>query len=214
MRKNFDAEMAELKNELVSMCRVAENMIENSIAAWRKNDKELALKTAATDKDVNAYELEIEGRCLKLLLKQQPVARDLLEVSTALKMITDIERIGDKARDISEIVAQFDEKKPLVAEHIYEMADIAREMVHSSVKSFVENDISLAMQTSSMDDKLDTLFCYVKTDLVALIKNDAENADVALTLMLIAKYLERIGDHAVNVCEWVEFCNTGKRNKY
>ena len=213
-RKNFDTEMTELKKELISMCRMAEEMIENSITAWKSGNKELAERTVAADQEIHAYEMEIENKCVKLLLRQQPVARDLLEVSAALKMITDIERIGDKARDISEIVYQYEGEKPQIVEQIYVMAEISRNMVHSSVRSFVENDMESAAETVKMDDKVDELFLHVKERLVELIYEDKSNADTALTLMLMAKYFERIADHAVNICEWVEFLNSGKRNRY
>src|SRR5699024_10343044 len=122
--------------------------------------------------------------------------------------------IGDKARDISEIVYQYEGEKPQIVEQIYVMAEISRNMVHSSVRSFVENDMESAAETVKMDDKVDELFLHVKERLVELIYEDKSNADTALTLMLMAQYFERIADHAVNICEWVEFLNSGKRNRY
>ena len=162
------------------------------------------------DKKVDEKEREIEALCLKLLLRQQPVARDLRFISSALKMITDMERIGDQAADISEIVLFIaDQQYIKKLEHIPAMAGATIEMVTKSIDAFVNRDVDLARKVISMDDVVDDLFDQVKAELIALIGKDASNGEQAMDLLMIAKYYERIGDHAVNIAEWVEYSLTG-----
>ena len=211
----FEEELSELKVELVRMCRITEEMIFDSINALLSKDKELALSVPPRDRKVDEFELDIERKCMRILLRRQPVADDFREVSTALKLITDIERIGDQASDIAEIVLSFG-NEPYIKElvHLKKMGELGVRMVRSSVDSFIRGDEKLADEIISDDDEMDSLFVTVKDELIELIKKDSSNADQAIAFMMIAKYLERIGDHAVNVCEWTKYFETGVHVKY
>ena len=215
IRKIFEEELTDLKKELVEMCRLTEKMISDAIKALVTRDRELGKSIGITDKRVDEYEMEIEKKCMRILLKQQPVAKDFREVSTALKMITDIERFGDQAADIGDIVCTMPGDayiKKLT--HITAMGELAMKMVRESVDSFIYNDESLADQVIALDDRMDDMFLTVKNDLIELIKKDANNGDQAIELMMVAKYLERIGDHAVNVAEWTKYNETGVHQKF
>ena len=215
IRKLFESELAELKTELVEMCRLTETMIEIAITALLKRARELGKSVGAMDKRVDEYEMDIEKRCMRILLKQQPVAKDFREVSTALKMITDIERFGDQASDIGELVATMPGEKYIKKlTHIKAMGELAVKMVRESVNSFIRNDEALADEVIALDDEMDTLFLTVKNDLIELIRKDGNNGDQAIELMMVAKYLERIGDHAVNVAEWTKYNETGVHLKF
>ena len=209
-RRAFEEELESLKLELVKMCRITEDMISDSITALVTKDKELAASVPPRDREVDEYELDIERQCMKILLRRQPVADDFREVSTVLKLITDVERIGDQASDIAEIVISLSDRnyiKDLV--HLKAMGELGMRMARESVESFIKNDAALADRIIAADDEMDELFCVVKDELIELIKADSGSADQAIAFMMIAKYLERIGDHAVNVCEWVEYLVTG-----
>ena len=215
VRKLFEEELSDLKTELVEMCRLTEKMIDNAITALVNRDRELGKSISQSDKRVDDYEMDIEKRCMRILLKQQPVAKDFREVSTALKMITDIERFGDQASDIGDIVYTMPGDRYIKKlEHITAMGNLAMKMVRESVNSFIENNEPLADEVIALDDKLDELFLTVKNELIELIKQDGANGDQAIELMMVAKYLERIGDHAVNVAEWTKFNETGVHEKF
>lgn len=215
VRKLFEEELSDLKTELVEMCRLTEKMIDNAITALVNRDRELGKSISQSDKRVDDYEMDIEKRCMRILLKQQPVAKDFREVSTALKMITDIERFGDQASDIGDIVYTMpDDRYIKKLEHITAMGNLAMKMVRESVNSFIENNEPLADEVIALDDKMDELFLTVKNELIELIKQDGANGDQAIELMMVAKYLERIGDHAVNVAEWTKFNETGVHEKF
>lgn len=214
-RRAFEEELESLKLELVKMCRITEDMISDSITALVTKDKELAASVPPRDREVDEYELDIERQCMKILLRRQPVADDFREVSTALKLITDVERIGDQASDIAEIVISLSDQnyiKDLV--HLKAMGELGVKMARESVESFIKNDAALADRIIAADDEMDELFCVVKDELIELIKADSGSADQAIAFMMIAKYLERIGDHAVNVCEWTKYFETGVHIKY
>lgn len=214
-RRVFEEELESLKLELVKMCRITEDMISDSITALVTKDKELAASVPPRDREVDEYELDIERQCMKILLRRQPVADDFREVSTALKLITDVERIGDQASDIAEIVISLSDRnyiKELV--HLKAMGELGVRMARESVESFIKNDAALADKIIAADDEMDELFCVVKDELIELIKADSGSADQAIAFMMIAKYLERIGDHAVNVCEWTKYFETGVHIKY
>lgn len=215
VRKLFEEELSELKTELVEMCRLTEQMINNAITALVNRDRELGKSVGLADKRVDEYEMDIEKRCMRILLRQQPVAKDFREVSTALKMITDIERFGDQASDIGDLVYTMPGeryiKKP---EHITAMGNLAEKMVRESVDSFISNNEALANEVIALDDKMDDLFLTMKKELIELIKKDGANGDQAIELMMVAKYLERIGDHAVNVAEWTKYNETGVHEKF
>lgn len=215
IRKLFESELADLKTELVEMCRLTETMIESAITALVNRDRELGKSIGDMDKRVDEYEMNIEKRCMRILLKQQPVAKDFREVSTALKMITDIERFGDQASDIGELVATMPGEKYIKRlTHITAMGNLAVKMVRESVNSFIRNDETLADEVIALDDEMDTLFITVKNELIELIRQDGNNGDQAIELMMVAKYLERIGDHAVNVAEWTKYNETGVHLKF
>ena len=215
VRKLFEEELSELKTELVEMCRLTEQMINNAITALVNRDRELGKSVGLADKRVDEYEMDIEKRCMRILLRQQPVAKDFREVSTALKMITDIERFGDQASDIGDLVYTMPGERYIKKlEHITAMGNLAEKMVRESVDSFISNSEALANEVIALDDKMDDLFLTVKKELIELIKKDGANGDQAIELMMVAKYLERIGDHAVNVAEWTKYNETGVHEKF
>ena len=215
IRKIFEEELAELKTQLVEMCRLTEQMISDAITALVNKDRELGKSIGEADKRVDEYEMAIEKKCMRILLKQQPVAKDFREVSTALKMITDIERFGDQAADIGELVYSMPGEKYIKElTHTKAMGNLAVKMVRESVNSFINNDEKLADEVIALDDKMDELFDTVKTELIELIKKDGNNGDQGIELMMVAKYLERIGDHAVNVAEWTKYNETGVHQKF
>ena len=210
VRKIFVAELEILKNELVDMCRLTEQMIQNAITALVTRDRELGKRIGQMDKRVDEYEMDLEKRCMRILLKQQPVAKDFREVSTVLKMITDIERFGDQASDIGDLVYTMPGDRYIKKlTHVTAMGELAIKMVRESVNSFINNDESLADEVIRIDDEMDELFLTVKNELIELIRQDGANGDQTIELMMVAKYLERIGDHAVNVCEWTKYYETG-----
>lgn len=215
VRKLFEEELSELKTELVEMCRLTEQMINNAITALVNRDRELGKSVGLADKRVDEYEMDIEKRCMRILLRQQPVAKDFREVSTALKMITDIERFGDQASDIGDLVYTMPGERYIKKlEHITAMGNLAEKMVRESVDSFISNNEALANEVIALDDKMDDLFLTVKKELIELIKKDGANGDQAIELMMVAKYLERIGDHAVNIAEWTKYNETGVHEKF
>ncbi len=211
MRNKFDRELELLNTELIEMGLLIEHAIKNAVEALIKKDEVLAKEAIQFDEIVDEKEKDIESRCLKLLLQQQPVASDLRLVSTALKMITDMERIGDHASDISEITLRLKDKEYIKKlEHIHQMAQATIKMVKDSIDAFVARDLVLAHEVEAYDDVVDDLFNTVKNELIKLIHENAENGEQAVDLLMIAKYFERIGDHAVNIAEWVVFSITGK----
>lgn len=211
MRNRFDEQLHTLNHELLEMGALIERAIRSATDALEKQDVEAALQAIAADKEVNQAERDIESLCLKLLLQQQPVARDLRLISSALKMITDMERIGDQASDIAELVIYLS-KEPYRKElkHLPQMAENAIRMVTGALDAYVRKDVALAREVMAMDDTIDALFVTVKDELIALIRNDASAGSQAIDLLMIAKYYERIGDHAQNIAEWVEYALTGK----
>lgn len=210
-RRRLDNELEILHFDLIKMGSMAEEAIDTSIKALQNRDKELAKAVFENDDRIDQMEKEIETRCLSIILRQQPVAGDLRKVSTALKMITDIERIADNAADIAEISLNVKgEQTYTLVRHIPKMTEIAVYMVHSSITSFVNEDLELAEKIIKMDDEVDLLFCKVKDDIAEILKEDMDTYHNSIDFLMIAKYLERIADHAVNICEWVEFMHTGK----
>lgn len=208
MRKHFDEQIARLGEEMIAMGAMVERTIEDACEALRLGDVVRARRIMEGDREVDRKEREIEALCLHLLLQQQPVARDLRQISSALKMITDMERIGDQAADISEIVTVMDLTQPR-PEHFSAMAHAAVDMVHRAIDAYVRQDVALARQVMDSDDVVDDLFDRVKGDLAALLREDAARSGSVLDMLMIAKYFERIGDHAVNIAEWVAYSVTG-----
>lgn len=209
MRNKFDSQLEKLNLELITMGALCEDAISASVKAMTCGDDALCDKVFATDAEIDQKERDIEAICMKLLLQQQPVARDLRVISSALKMISDMERIGDQASDIAEITKFIKNSSVQSRVHISDMAAAATKMVTDSVESFVKKDLSLARAVMEYDDKVDNLFGCVKDELVRLIAEDRANGEFCIDLLMIAKYLERIGDHAVNIAEWVEYSITG-----
>ena len=209
MRSRFDEQLAELNKELIEMGALCEEVIAMVSQALTAGDTAQARKVAPLDAEIDQKERSIESMCLKLLLQQQPVARDLRQISAALKMITDMERIGDQAEDIAEIVCFLNGRGAEDDGLMSEMARAAIKMVTESVDAYVKHDILLAEKVVGDDDTVDHYFDQVKNRLIEKIAQDPGDGEYALDLLMIAKYLERIGDHATNIAEWVEFSVTG-----
>jgi len=211
MRNSFDEQLGALNEMLVEMGSMIEKAISFAVSALVDQDVEKARQAIALDDDIDQKEKDIEALCLRLLLHQQPVARDLRLISSALKMITDMERIGDQAADISEITVYL-AKKPHIRkpELIPKMAEATAKMVTESIDAFVKKDLNLAQAVIEYDDVVDDLFDKVKSTLMEMIREDNANGEQAIDLIMIAKYFERIGDHATNIAEWVVFSITGK----
>ena len=210
MRNRFDRQLQELNNEMIEMGAMIESAIEKAVSALVNQDVEKAKEAVKGDDIINHQEKNIENLCLKLLLQQQPVARDLRQISAALKMITDMERIGDHAADISEITILLAGQPYLKKlEHIQEMAKETMQMIVNAVDAFVEKDKEKAIAVMKRDDVVDDLFDKVKKELNRLIHENPDNGEQAADLLMIAKYFERIGDHATNISEWVVFSITG-----
>ena len=208
MRNRFDTQLLEMNNELISMGALCENAIASAVKSLLEGDIKLAAAAIRIDQEIDHKEREIESMCLKLLLQQQPVASDLRLISSVLKMITDIERIGDQASDIAEIVTCLSGVCGHNA-HIDRMAQATIKMVTESLDAFVRRDLTLAWSVIEYDDVVDDLFDQCKSDLIAEIAQNPEDGERVLDVLMIAKYLERIGDHATNIAEWVEFSITG-----
>jgi len=209
MRNKFDEQLKRLHVELIQMGATCEDAISAAAEALLKGDESLVPAALEAERDLDRREREVENLCLKLLLQQQPVARDLREISAALKMISDLERIGDQAADIAELASYVRVPDGSGVLHIADMTRAVIGMVTDSVDSFVKRDLELARAVCSADDKVDALFDRVKQELIDMIAADAAWGQQGLDLLMVAKYLERIGDHATNVAEWVEYSITG-----
>ena len=209
MRSRFDQQLSLLNRALIEMGALCEEVIALAAKAVLTGDGTLAEKVAPLDREIDQKEREIESQCLKLLLQQQPVARDLRLISAALKMITDLERIGDQAEDIAEIIPFFLSHSTPDCSLVCRMAQQASAMVTQSLEAFVRRDVALAQSIAAQDDLVDADFSAAKQALIDAIAKHPEQGETALDLLMIAKYLERIGDHATNIAEWVEFSVTG-----
>ena len=213
MRSRFDEQLALLNKDLIEMGAMCEEVIALAAKALLDGDPTLAAKVAPLDTEIDQMERDIESMCLKLLLQQQPVARDLRQISAALKMITDMERIGDQAADISELALYLNKVSVDRPVHIKDMAAGAIHMVNESVEAYVHQDLALARAVIQYDDVVDDLFVQIREELTARIAANPSCGEEALDLLMIAKYLERIGDHATNIAEWVEFSILGHHPK-
>ncbi len=214
-RKYFDEELQGLHDELAKMCAITEGMIGDAVRALKETNRALGASVSDTDKEVDELEILIEKKCMRILLKQQPVAKDFMKVTTALKVITDVERIGDQAADIGEIVRQLPADALLEGkERIQRMGDLAVAMIHQSVEAFLKESEAGADMVIRTDDEMDELFSAVKSELISCIRKDTAAADCAVQLLMIAKYLEKIGDYAVNVSEWAKYLVTGVHKEY
>ena len=213
MRNRFNEQLYALNREIIEMGAMCEEAIAFAAKALTTGDMELAGRVKANSSAIDQMERDIEGRCMKLLLHQQPVARDLRLISAALKMITDMERIGDQAEDIAEIVTFLNGHTMKGMELIEEMARETIEMVTASVDAFVKKDVELAQKVINKDDIVDDYFSRVKCDIITMIAENPVDGEFALDLLMISKYFERIGDHATNIAEWVIYSVTGKHKE-
>jgi len=209
MRIYFDEQLSQLNTKLIEMGALCEEAIAVSVKALLDGDCVQASRVASIEQDIDHMEREIESVCLKLLLQQQPVARDLRIISAALKMITDMNRIGDQASDIAEIIPFLANKTGEECADIRIMAEGCINMVTNSIDAYVKRDIRLASNVISYDDVVDACFKRIKLELIRLIQENSVEGEYAIDLLMIAKYLERIGDHAVNIAQWVIFSVTG-----
>ena len=210
MRNRFDQQLDKLNVELVTMGALCEDALTYAIKALFDRESDMAERAEEAEKQIDQMEREIEASCMRLLLQQQPVARDLRVISSALKMIGDMERIGDQAADIAEIVKYLDEEEVPNLGHLREMSDFAAGMVTASINSFVRQDLNLAKKVILDDDVVDGYFEKVKEALIGLIADGDIDGAFLLDILMIAKYIERIGDHATNIAEWVVYSITGQ----
>ena len=209
MRNKFDQQLEKLNQELIRMGALCETAIDAATTALGDKNVQLAKNAIALDSEIDQAERDIEALCLKLLLQQQPVARDLRQISAALKMITDMERIGDQAEDIAEIVGFLGGRQAENDGLLKKMAEAVIQMVTESVDAYVKCDIILAKKVLAADDTVDDYFAQVKQSLIGKIAENPDDGEYALDLLMIAKYFERIGDHATNIAEWVIYSVTG-----
>ena len=214
MRSKFDEQLKILNQEMMFMGSMIEDSIQKAIDALMSQDKELARKIMESDPDVDHEQKKIEGICFNLLMQQQPVARDLRGISAAMKMVTDMERIGDHASDISEITIMLADK-PYVLEQddIKKMASETVLMLIRSIEAYVEKDMEKAKKVIKHDDVVDDLFDKVKSEIIEMIRKEPEDGEQATDMLMIAKYFERIGDHATNIAEWVIFALDDKKEQ-
>ena len=213
MRNLFDSQLTTLHRKLIEMGSACETAIDLAVKALLEGNADIAHEAASHDREIDQMERDIEAICLKMLLQQQPVARDLRQISAAMKIITDMERIGDQAEDIGEIVPFLNGRTGVECEDIRLMAETAQQMVRSSIDAYVNQDMALVKKVISMDDIVDDAFDRTKETLIHMISSNREDGQYCLDLLMIAKYLERIGDHATNIAEWVEFSITGQHAK-
>ena len=210
MRSKFDQQLALLNEELTQMGETCAKAICFAAQALEEQNASTAALVAELEEQTNEQERSIEALCLKLLLQQQPVARDLRQISAALKMITDMERIGDQAADIADLSLRLEDADiSLVSKHLPAMVANVKTMVKDAIHAFTQRDTETAETFEQRDDLIDAFFERVKREVIEFLKKDGDKSDVAVDLLMVAKYLERIADHAVNVCEWTEFSDTG-----
>lgn len=213
VRHSFDKDLEQLQELMVKMAGLVEESIENSIIALKKQDIELARQVYESDDIIDELEGKIEKICINLIARQQPLAKDLRSISTALKIITDMERIADQAADIAELTIRMADMKyikPLI--DIPLMAELTKKMVIKAIDSYIKQDIVLAKDVCDSDDEIDQLFSKIVLELINIMKNNPETVEQATDFMFIVKYLERIGDHATNIAEWVVYNVTGNHD--
>ena len=213
-QSRFEKQLNTLNQQMVQMGSMVEQSIEMAVSALVNKDSEKAHNVIEYAADVSNQERQVEGMCMKLLLCQQPVASDLRMISSALKMITDMERIAVQSAEISELTIRMEETPYIKKlEHVQQMAKETILMVVKSIDAFVNKDLKLAQEVITMDDVVDDLFIKIKQELISLINQDASNGEQATDLLMIGKYFERIGDHAVNIAQWVTFSITGEHGE-
>ena len=213
MRNVYNEQLRMLHQNMTEMGAQCESAVSLAVQAVTLGSEELAARVFEVDAGIDKMERDIESLCLKLLLKQQPVASDLRDISSALKMISDLERIGDQASDIADLYRYTSGAEDKTSADLREMAQESVKMVNESIDAFVRRDLVMAREVISYDDVVDRWFERIKTDLIAAISADNTKGEYYLDLLMVAKYLERIGDHATNIAEWVEYSILGKRSK-
>ena len=213
MRKRFDQQLEELNVELIKMGSLCERAIRRAVELLQNTEDTRVADVDRIEEEVNHKEREIETLCMKLLLQQQPVAKDLRMISSALKMISDMERIGDQAQDIADMSRFVKVQEIAHRMNIGKMAEATIKMVTESIDSFVKKDLDSAAAVVKYDDVVDDLFLKVKTELPKLLQQDPQNAEYYIDLIMVAKYFERIGDHAENIAQWVEYSITGTHDE-
>ncbi len=209
MRNRYHEQLSLLNKRMTEMGALCEQIIGMSARALLDGDVKLAAQTAPIGHEIDSMEREIESICLKLLLQQQPVASDLRQISAALKMITDMERIGDQAEDIADIIQLMNGRPGDICRHFRPMATASAKMVSESVDAYVKQDVSLAQKVIASDDVVDQCFIAVRQEVIEMITSNSEESEFGIDLLMIAKYFERIGDHAENIAEWVVYSVTG-----
>lgn len=209
MRNRFDSQLELLNHKMIEMGSMCEEIIAIVAKALTTADEKLIKKISLLENDIDHMERDIESLCLRLLLQQQPVASDFRQISGALKMITDMERIGDQSEDISEFIKYLGKKAENDCQYIYLMAEASIKMVSDSIEAYVKKDLSLAQSAIAYDDVIDDYFIKTKETIINLIKQKSDDGEYLLDLLMVAKYFERIGDHAVNIAEWVQFSVAG-----
>ncbi len=214
MRNKFDQQLLQLNEDLVDMGALCKEAVADAMTALLNSDKQARQKAFLTEYEIDNKEREIESLCMKLLLQQQPVARDLRNISAALKMISDMERIGDQASDIADITKFLENSELTQHVHIQQMAESAMSMLTDSIDAFVKKDLLLARKVMNEDDSVDELFNQIKKELIQEIAKNPEEGELCIDMMMIAKYFERIGDHVVNIAEWVEYSVTGEHKAH
>ena len=210
MRTRFEFQLNQLNTELILMGALCEDAISCAVKYLIENDHKMKENVAEAEEQINRKMRDIEGLCMRLLIQQQPVATDLRVISSALQMISDMERIGDQAADISEIAEYVSSSGMNSKTHISDMAEAASRMVTNCVESFVKKDVEAARAVVKMDDEVDDLFIQLKNELIEAIRSNKEDAEALVDLLMIAKYFERIGDHAVNIAQWVIYAIIGE----
>lgn len=211
MRKTFDAELIELNEEMTTMAAAAQEAIDVVTESLTTGDEPTARRAIQIESTLDQMERDVENHCLRLLLRQQPVARDLRTISTAMKMVTDLQRIGDQAANIAEISILLSRGEQIhVPDDISLMSRRAGVMVKQAIAAYTNRDTEMAAAVMNLDDEVDDLFSKVKTELIERIATNRDDADEAIDLIIIAKYLERVADHAVNIAQWAIFCVTGQ----
>lgn len=214
MRNRFDQQLQKLNEDLIELGALCKEAVADAMTALLESDRQARQKAFLTEYEIDHKERDIESLCMKLLLQQQPVARDLRVISAALKMISDMERIGDQASDIADIVKFLEGSDITQHVHIQQMAEAAMQMLTDSIESFVKKDLSLARKVMDDDDAVDELFNQVKSELIQVIAKKPEQGEQCIDILMIAKYFERIGDHVVNIAEWVEYSVTGVHKEH
>lgn len=212
MRNRFDEQLVQLHNELIRMGALCEETIAYAVKYLTDHDPEMKENAVDSEKQIDRKERDIESHCMKLLMHQQPVATDFRMIASALKMISDMERIGDQAEDIAEIAEYIHLSDLKSRVHITDMAEAVIHMVNNSIDSFVKKDIDIAYSVIAMDDMVDEIFLKVKKELIEAVQDGHDDAESLVDLLMIAKYFERIGDHAENIAEWVIYAITGNHD--